>query len=289
MFIRQAIQSGKFIVTTEVAPPRGADFDDMVANAQLCADCVDATNVTDIPHATLRASSLAGCIKLKQAGMRPIMQMVCRDRNRLSLQSELLSAAAMGITDVLCMTGDYPTLGDHPQAKPVFDLDSVQLIQVARGLCEGHDMMGHPLHGAAPDFCLGCVVNPGSEPLELQIMKLHKKIRAGAEFVQTQAVYDPEVLLRFVDAVGDIGVPVIAGIVMLKSARTGQFLDKHVPGVHVPDDLIARLENSSDREETSIEITCELIERFKPMVRGVHIMPIGWHRQCAEVLKRCPI
>lgn len=285
--MREAIDSGKFIITTEVGPPKGHHLEEMVEEAVACRGMVDGVNVTDIQSAVMRASSLVGCLKIQQVGMHPIMQMVCRDRNRLALQSELLSAATMGITDVLCLTGDYTTLGDHPDAKPVFDIDSVQLIQAAKGLMEGHDMAGNELDGEPPTFCLGCVVNPGSEPLEPQIMKLHKKIEAGADFVQTQAVYDPAVLANFMEQAGDLGVPVLAGIVMLKSAGMANYMNKFVAGVNVPKDLISRMKETESKVQTSIEITVELVNGFKDLCQGIHMMPLGWNKHVATVLKEC--
>lgn len=285
--IRDAIQAGEFLLTTEVGPPKGHHLEEMVEEATECRGMVHGVNVTDIQSAVMRTSSLMGCIKLQEADMHPVLQMVCRDRNRLSLQSELLSAAATGITDVLCLTGDYTTLGDHPEAMPVFDLDSVQLIRVAKGLTEGVDMAGEELEGEAPDFCLGCVVNPNSEPLEPQILKLHKKIEAGAEFVQTQAVYDVDVFNDFMDQTGDLGAPVLAGIVMLKSAGMAKFMNRFVAGVNVPDDLVAKMEDAEDNVETSIEITCDLVQGLKERAQGIHMMPLGWNRHVATVFREC--
>lgn len=285
--MREAIDSGKFVITTEVGPPKGHHLEEMVEEAEACRGMVDGVNVTDIQSAVMRASSLVGCLKIQEVGMHPIMQMVCRDRNRLALQSELLSAATMGITDVLCLTGDYTTLGDHPDAKPVFDIDSVQLIQAAKGLMEGHDMAGNELDGEPPTFCLGCVVNPGAEPLEPQIMKLRKKIDAGADFVQTQAVYDPAVLANFMEQAGDLGVPVLAGIVMLKSAGMANYMNKFVAGVSVPKDLISRMKETENKVQTSIEITVELVNGFKDLCQGIHMMPLGWNKHVATVLKQC--
>ncbi len=284
MGMREAIESGKFIVTTEVAPPKGCHLDHMLQEAAYCRGRVAGVNVTDLQSSVMRASSLVGCIKLKEIGMPPVLQMVCRDRNRLSLQSELLSAAAMGITDVLCLTGDYTTLGDDPHAKPVFDLDSVGLLKAARGLMEGYDMAGQELEGEPPQFTLGCVVNPGADPLEPQIMKLHKKVEAGAQFVQTQATYDPQQFADFMRQVGDIGVPVLAGIVMLKSAGMARFMNENVAGVTVPDEMIQRMKKAKDKVATSIEITVELVKGLMPYCQGVHMMPLGWNQHVVTVL-----
>ncbi|MBU1124738.1 MAG: methylenetetrahydrofolate reductase, partial [Candidatus Omnitrophica bacterium] len=190
MNFQEKINTGEFLVTSEVGPPKGIETAHLLEDAELVRHKVDGINVTDLQSSVMRLGSLAVCSLLKQKGFQPIFQVTCRDRNRLALQSDLLSAAALGIENVLALTGDHPTLGDHPEAKPVFDLDSVQLLQVAKGLTQGVDMKGNKLIGALPKFCLGAVVNPGADPLEPQIIKMEKKIEAGALFFQTQAVYD---------------------------------------------------------------------------------------------------
>jgi methylenetetrahydrofolate reductase (NADPH) len=287
MGMREAIASGQFIVTAEVAPPKGIHFEHVLEEAEHVRGRVVGINVTDLQSAVTRASSLGVCIKLREAGHHPILQVVCRDRNRLSLQSELLTAAAFGITDFLALTGDYITLGDDPKAKPVFDLDSVQLIRAARALEQGHDLAGNELEGEPPRFCIGCVVNPGAEPLEPQIMKLYKKVEAGAEFVQTQAVYDPERFQYFMAQVGDLGVPILAGIVILKSAGMARYMNKNVAGVTVPDALIERMQNAKDKQSETIQITIELIQALRPMCQGVHLMPLGWMHVVPPILDGC--
>jgi len=287
MSLREHIDRGEFLITGEVAPPKGTDFHEMLEEAEHLRGRVHGINVTDLQSAVMRASSLAGCIKLKEAGHHPILQVVCRDRNRISLQSELLSAAAFGITDFLALTGDYITLGDDPDAKPVFDLDSVQLITAARTLEQGKDLAGNELQGEPPKFCVGCVVNPGLDPLELQIMKLRKKIAAGAEFVQTQAIYEPERFIRFREEAGDLGVPVMAGIVILKSAGMARFMNQNVAGVHVPDELVERMKNAQDKQQETIAITIELIQALRPYCDGIHLMPLGWTHVIPPILDGC--
>lgn len=287
MSLREHIDRGEFLITGEVAPPKGVDFHEMLEEAEHLRGRVHGINVTDLQSAVMRASSLAGCLKLKEAGHHPILQVVCRDRNRISLQSELLSAAAFGITDFLALTGDYITLGDDPDAKPVFDLDSVQLITAARTLEQGRDLAGNELQGPPPKFCVGCVVNPGLDPLELQIMKLRKKISAGAEFVQTQAIYEPERFIRFREEAGDLGVPVMAGIVILKSAGMARFMNQNVAGVHVPDELIERMKNAQDKQQETIAITIELIQALRPYCDGIHLMPLGWTHVIPPILDGC--
>jgi 5,10-methylenetetrahydrofolate reductase len=242
---------------------------------------------------------MATCHLIKDVGAEPVLQMVTRDRNRLALQSDLLSAWVLGIENVLCLTGDHPTLGDHKSAKSVYDLDSVQLLTVAKGLNEGHDMMGEELEGK-PDFCLGAVVSPGANPLELQIMKLEKKVEAGAEFIQTQAVYDVDLFAEFMGKVKHLDVPILAGIVLLKSAGMARYMNANVAGVTVPDGLIARMAKAGAADKqakaegkkggnavaTSIEIAVELINGLKPLCRGVHLMPLGWGHHVPRILQQ---
>lgn len=287
MKLTDRIKSGDFVVTGEVAPPKGTDVSNMLEEARPLAGLVDAVNVTDNQSAVMRLSSLAAAVKLKEAGFAPVYQLTCRDRNRLALQSDLLGAAALGIENVLLLTGDYVNKGDNPDAKAVYDLDSVQLIQCAQGLTEGRDMVGNKLQGAA-DLCLGAVVSPGTEPAEGQIIKLGKKVAVGASFIQTQAVYDVEEFARFLKAVKDFGieVPILAGIVMLKSAAMARYMNSNVPGVKVPDDIMRELEETPKEKmkETSVRITVRLIKELRGLVSGVHLMPMGWTHLVPEIL-----
>ena len=277
------IRSGKFIVTSEIGPPKGTDVREALDDAELIKARVDAINVTDLQSSVMRVGSLAVCRLLKERGIEPIFQLTCRDRNRLALQSDLLSASVLGIENVLILTGDYPTLGDHPEAKPVFDLGSVQLLEVARTLESGKDMKGNPLKGS-PKFCLGAVVNPGADPLEPEIIKMQQKAEAGAGFFQTQAVYDVGLFRNFVNATRHIKVPVFAGIVLLKSAGMARYMNKNVAGVFVPEEIIREMESAKDRVTASIEMAGRLIRELKPLCRGVHIMPIGWDKKVPQVL-----
>lgn len=298
MSLRPQLQAGKFIVTAEIGPPKGTNIGPALHEAdEYYTGRVDGVNVTDIQAAAMRLGSMVTCHLLKDHGLEPIMQMVTRDRNRLALQSDLLSAWVLGIENVLCLTGDYPTLGDHPGAKPVFDLDSVQLLQVAKGLNEGHDMMGNELDGK-PDFCLGAVVTPGGSLQAMQIMKLEKKVEAGAEFIQTQAVYDTNQFAEFMQKIQHINVPILAGIVLLKSAGMARYMNKNVAGVFVPDGLISRMAEAGAKDKeaknaglkadnqvkTSIEIAAQIICDLKPLCRGIHLMPLGWDKQVPKVL-----
>jgi len=285
MTFKEKLQAGKFLVTSEVGPAKGIQTEKLLEDAELIRDRVDAINVTDLQSSVMRLGSLAVSFLLKQKGFEPIYQLTCRDRNRLALQSDLLSAATLGIENVLILTGDHPALGDHPEAKPVFDLDSVQLLRVAKRMQEGLDMKGNKLEGKAPKFCLGAVVNPGSDPLEPQIMKMEKKVAAGAEFFQTQAVYDIRTFENFLSKIKHIKVPVMAGIVLLKSAGMARYMNKNVAGVFVPDNLIKEMEETKDKTATSIEVASRLIKGLKPMCRGIHIMPIGWDKVVPKVLE----
>jgi methylenetetrahydrofolate reductase (NADPH) len=285
MTFKEKIQAGKFLLTSEVGPDKGIQTKRLLDDAELIRYKVDAINVTDLQSSVMRLGSLAVSYLLKQKGFEPIFQLTCRDRNRLALQSDLLSAGALGIQNVMIATGDHPSLGDHPQAKPVFDLDSVQLLQVARKLEAGQDMQGHKLQGDFPVFCLGAAVNPGADPLEPQIMKMDKKIAAGAEFFQTQAVFDIKTFEKFISKIKHVKVPVMAGIVLLKSATMANYMNKHVAGISVPDSLIKEMEQSFDKVATSVEIASRLIKKIKPMCQGIHIMSIGWEKMVPKVLE----
>ena len=284
MTFQEKIQTGKFLVTSEIGPPKGIETKALLEDAELIRGRVDGINVTDLQSSVMRLGSLAVCSLLKQKGFEPIFQMTCRDRNRLALQSDLLSAAALGIENVLILTGDHTSLGDHPDAKPVFDLDSVQLLQVAKRLQEGLDMKGNKLDGAFPKFYLGAVVNPGADPLEPQIIKMEKKIEAGAEFFQTQAVYDIKTFENFLSKIKHLNTTILGGIVLLKSAGMARYMNKNVAGVSVPDNLIKEMEETKDKQAKSVEIASRLIKELRPMCQGIHIMPIGWDKVVPKVL-----
>jgi methylenetetrahydrofolate reductase (NADPH) len=287
MTFKEKIQSGKFLVTSEIGPPKGTQTLPLLEDAELIRNRVDAINVTDLQSSVMRLGSLAVCSLLKQKGFEPIFQVTCRDRNRLALQSDLLSVAALGIENVLVLTGDHPKLGDHPDAKPVFDLDSVQLLQVAKKLQDGLDMKENKLEGQPPKFCLGAVVNPGADPLEPQLLKMEKKIEAGAEFFQTQAVYDIKSFENFLSKIKHLKTTILAGIVLLKSAGMAKYMNENVAGVNVPQDLIDEMAAASkeDRGKKSVEIAGRLIKELKPLCQGIHIMPIGWDKKVPLVIE----
>ena len=283
--LRQALENGQFVVTGEIGPPKGVDLEKCMQDAEMLRSHVTAINVTDLQSAVMRIGSLAVSSKLVQHGLEPVYQLTCRDRNRLALQSDLLSAWALGIENVLCLTGDHPNLGDHTEAKPVYDFDSVQLLKAASSLNQGYDMGGHELEGV-PELFLGAVVTPGAEPVEPQIIKMRKKIAAGAMFFQTQAVYEPDKFKQFMGQVQSYNVPVIAGIVILKSAAMAKFINSNVAGIDVPLSIIQEMEEvtKEDRKKKAVEIAARIIRQVRPFCQGVHIMPLGWEELIPAVI-----
>ncbi|PKQ16098.1 MAG: 5,10-methylenetetrahydrofolate reductase [Actinobacteria bacterium HGW-Actinobacteria-7] len=283
MSLREALEAGRFAVTSEVGPPKGIDVSAMMASAELLRGRVDALNVTDNQAAVMRLSTIAACVHLKQAGFEPVLQVTGRDRNRLAIQSDLLGAASLGITTVLALTGDHVVVGDHREAKAVFDLESVQILKVIADLNAGHDMTGHDLIGT-PEFYPGAVVTPGSVPLEPQIAKFEKKIAAGARYFQTQAVFDIEAFAHFMSGARESGAKVLAGVVVLRSARMAHFMNKNIPGIAVPDGIIATLERSENPQQTGIEIAARFIDECKEVCDGVHIMAVGAEHLVPQIL-----
>jgi len=285
MKLTEVFRKGHFVFTGEVGPPKGADAAEVLSGAEVMAPFVAAVNVTDNQSAVVRLGSLAVAHLIKQKGIEPVVQVVCRDRNRIALQSDLLSAAALGVENALILTGDHAILGDHPEAKSVFDLDSVQLLAAARALNNGHDLAGHELDDPT-DLCLGAVVNPGSDDPETQLIKMEKKIEAGAEFFQTQAVYDPDLFETFMNRAGKLGVPVLVGIVPLKSAGMARYMTANVAGVRVPDATIKRMADTpkKERKKVSAELAADLVRRMKDMCQGAHIMPLGWDDIVPEIV-----
>jgi len=284
--IAQDFENRKFVVTGEIGPPKGVDLDKCLRAAENLRGKVTAINVTDMQSAVMRVGSMAVCAKLVERGLEPIYQLTCRDRNRLALQSDLLSAWALGIRNVLCLSGDHPSLGDHFDAKPVFDLDSVQLLKVVEMLNGGKDMADHELEGK-PEFFAGAVVNPGSDPLELQLIKMEKKIEAGAKFFQTQAIFEPEKFEKFINRVQKYKVPIIAGIVVLKSAGMARFMNDNVAGISVPESIIEEMAKTKgeNRREKAVEIAARIIKQVKPLCQGVHIMSLGWEELVPKIIE----
>ena len=284
--LKEALESGGFVVTGEIGPPKGVNLEKILEEAEkYLRGKVVAVNVTDIQSAVMRVGSLVVCQKLLEMGIEPVFQMTCRDRNRLALQSDLLSAYVLGIKNVLVLTGDYVTLGDHPQSKPVFDLDSVSLLETMKKLESGKDLADNELDGA-PSFFKGAVVTPASDPLEPQLIKMEKKIGAGAQFFQTQAVYDAKQFEEFIKKVSHLNVPILVGIVLLKSAGMAKFMNENVAGVSVPDELIKEMTvPKEDRRKKSVEVAGRLIREMKDMCQGVHLMPLGWDKEVPLVIE----
>jgi methylenetetrahydrofolate reductase (NADPH) len=286
MSFREALESGKFLVTAEVGPGKGTDVEHLLKDAEMIKERVDAINVTDLQSSVMRLGSMAVCHMLTDIGIDPIFQVTCRDRNRLALQSDLLSAWVLGIRNILALTGDHPTLGDHPTAKPVFDLDSVTLLKVIGTLNAGQDMAGNELKGT-PDFLCGAVVNPGADneaAMDLQIMKMEKKIEAGAKFFQTQGVYDLDAFEKFMKRVAGFGAKVLGGIILLKSVGMARYMNKNVAGVFVPEPLIQELKQAEDKAQSSINIAVRLVKGMKDLCDGVHIMALGWESKIPPIL-----
>jgi 5,10-methylenetetrahydrofolate reductase len=283
MKLTELFKKGTFVITSEVGPVKGCSRvnggppPEFIQEALAIKDYVHGVNVTDNQSAVMRLGSLAASLLLKQFGLEPVYQLTCRDRNRIALQSDLMSACTLGIDNVLCLTGDHIKLGDHVAAKPVFDVDSVTLLRMAKGLNDGHDMVGNSLTRAT-DLALGAVVNPGFEPLDLQLLKMEKKIEQGAEFFQTQAVYDPKVFEAFVRGVEGFKVPVQLGLVIIKSPKMAKFMNEHVSGITVPEALIKEMESvpAAQYKAKAGEITMRLAKEMGPMVQGIHFMPMGW-------------
>ena len=295
--LQESLESGKFTVTGEIGPPKGTNIEPALKEAdEYLKGRVVAVNVTDIQTAVMRLGSLPVCHMLVDHGIEPIFQMVCRDRNRLALQSDLLNAAVLGIENVLSLTGDHTLMGDHRGAMPVYDLDSVGLLQamtkLESGTDMGLDMKGKPnqLDGT-PKFFKGCCVTPCADEVEPQIIKLEKKVAAGAQFVQTQAVYDPKAFESFMKRVEHIKVPILVGIVMLKTAGMAKYMNRSVPGVVVPKPLIDELAaaDKPDRAKVSIGIAGRLVREMKDMCQGAHLMTLGWDKYVPDILAEAQI
>lgn len=284
---KKALQSGKFVVTSEVAPPKGTNLEKMKHHIEILRDKVDAMNVTDHQSSVMRYPSLGGALLVKEMGGEPILQMTCRDRNRLALQADLLFAHSRGINNVLCLTGDSAVLGDHKEAKEVFDLESSQLLAAIRMMEKGKDLGGNALEGAIT-FCAGAIVTPEANPIEPQLIKFEKKVEAGAEFIQTQAVYDLDNFKSFMEYAKQFPVKILAGIILLTSAPMARFMNKNVAGVRVPQELIEEMASAPKGRalEKGIEIAGRMIRRIKDekMCEGVHIMAIGKEEVVPEIM-----
>ena len=288
MRITELFDNGQFVVTAEVGPPKGIHVDHLVEEAKEYLSTITAVNVTDNQSSVMRMGSLPACVALKNAGLTPILQLTCRDRNRIALQSELLGAAMLGIENILCLTGDHTKMGDHPGAKPVFDLDSVSLLHAACQLEKGVDLGGTALVGEPPKFAKGAVVSPCSDSVDAQLAKMERKVMAGAEYFQTQAVFDSEKFIQFMEKAKQFGKPVQLGVIIPKSAGMAKFMNNNVAGVHVPQEMIDALAADKERAKagiTGVEIAAKIIKECKPYCQGVHIMALGWEAKVPDLLK----
>jgi len=285
---REVLKSDKFVITSEIGPPKGTNIEKMLHHIDLLKDKVDALNVTDHQSSVMRFPSIGGCLAIKEQGGEPILQVTCRDRNRLALQAELLFAYTRGIRNVLCLTGDSVVVGDHKAAKGVFDLDSTQLLMTIRQMESGKDLGGNELDGAV-EFCAGAIVTPEANPIEPQLIKFEKKIEAGAEFFQTQAIYDLDKFAKFMEYARQFPVKILAGIILLVSARMAKYMNENVPGVFVPQNLIDELAAAPKGEAINkgIEIAGRMIATLEKesICHGVHVMAIGREEVVPDILK----
>jgi 5,10-methylenetetrahydrofolate reductase len=284
----EALRSDKFVVTTEMVPPKGTNLAPLLEKAGALKGLVDGFNLTDSASSRMTMAPLAAAHPLLDRELEPILQFTCRDRNRIALQGDLLSAHALGVSNVLCMSGDDPAAGDHPEAKAVFDLNAITLIQAISSLNSGADMSGHRLRGA-PSLFAGAVANPGASDLDQELRRMEEKVKAGAGFFQTQAVYDPRAFEKFMEEARRFGAPVLAGHIMLRSAGMARRLNATLPGFHVPEEIIRELEWAEDRAAKSVEIAARVIEQIRPLCQGVHIMAVGWESRVPEVLRAAGI
>ena len=282
--LRDALTSNRFVITAEICPPKGTDTTAFIKNAQLLKNRIAAANVTDNQRAVMRLSSLACSVLLLKEGIDPVFQMTCRDRNRIALQSDILGAWTLGISNILALSGDHVSFGDHREAKPVFDLDSVQLVQTISKLNNARNMNDTSLNSGT-DFLIGAVVAPEANPLEPEMIKFEKKVLAGARFLQTQAFYDMENFKRFYEYAKRFDVKILAGILLLKSAKMAHFLNKNVPGVTVPTNIIEELESAPDQLEKGIEIAARQIRELKTFCDGAHIMAIGQEENVPKIIE----
>jgi 5,10-methylenetetrahydrofolate reductase len=284
---RDKLKRGEFVYTTEIGPPKGVSMSGIFDELELVRGRVDAINVTDQQSAVMRLGSVAASRLLIEKGYEPICQVTCRDRNRIALQSDVLSAYALGIQNILIMTGDHPLLGDHPDAKPVYDLDSVELLHVIRELHKGSDLAGKKL-SSSPSFCVGAVVNPGAEPLEPEIIKMEKKVAGGAVFFQTQAIFDVRKLENFVYNIRHVmpKIKLLGGIVPLSSVKMARYMNANIPGVSIPEETIVRLEKGANITSESVAIAADLVAGIREICDGIHFMPIRANHLVAMILDR---
>ncbi len=274
----------QFVVTSELTPPKGTNLDGLLSTASALRECVDAINVTDSHSARMSMSPLAAAHLLIDEGIEPILQLVTRDRNRIALQSDMLGAFALGIRNLVCMGGDSPAVGDHPDAKPVFDLATTELIGAARCLNKGMDLGGCELK-TPTNFCIGAVVNPGASDLAMEISRMEEKVAAGASFFQTQAVYDITAFEDFLAGVRHLNVAIIAGVMPIKSVKMALYANEKIPGITIPEDLIRQIDQADDVAATSIRLAAETVAALRGVCAGVHLMTLGAEQRIPYILE----
>jgi len=290
--LEKVLSSGHFAVTAEIGPPKSCDPDVIEKKADIMRGIVDAVNVTDNQTAIVRTSSIAGGVIAIRRGLEPVVQMTCRDRNRIAIQSDLLGAAALGIKNILCLTGDHQSFGNHPQARGVFDLDSIQLIDMLRRMRDEKKFMCGEEMTVEPRFFIGAAENPFADPFEFRVMRLAKKVMAGADFIQTQLIYNVEKFARWMEMVRDMDlhkkVYVMAGVGPIKSAGAARYMKNKVPGMDVPDEIVERLQAASDPKEEGIKICLDIINKVRSIegVSGIHIMAIEWETSVPDIVER---
>ena len=290
--LEKILESGGFAVTAEAGPPKGTSAAVVQRKGELLRHCCDAINITDNQTAIVRMSSLAGCTLLKQLGIEPVMQIVCRDRNRIAIQSDVLGAVALGIGNILCLSGDHQRFGNHPTAKNVFDIDSMQLIQTLKKMRDEKTFLSsETISGEVPIY-IGAVANPFADPFEFRVARLAKKVKAGADFIQTQAVYDVAKFARWMELIRGRGldrqVHILAGVIPIRSVGMARYMRDYVSGVSVPDEIITRLEDAQNAKEEGLRLILEIIEQLKeiPGIHGIHIMAVGWEDIVPEIVER---
>ncbi len=291
MSLREKIARGEFVVCAEMGPPQSCDADVIRKKAAYFKGVVDAVNITDNQTAIVRLSSIAAGKVLLEEGIEPIIQMTCRDRNRIAMQSDLLGAAALGIENVLCLTGDHQRFGDHPEARGVFDLDSIQFIATLAQMNAGTLLSGGTLK-KAPHFFIGAAANPCAEPVEMRLIRLEKKVRAGAAFIQTQPVFDLERFSTWMEMVRERGLhektAILAGILPVKSAKALEYMKAEVPGMRICSDFLTRMHNAAAPQEEGVRMAVEIIGALREMkgVAGIHIMPVMWESITPEIVRQ---
>ncbi|HEC34475.1 MAG TPA: methylenetetrahydrofolate reductase [Chloroflexi bacterium] len=290
--LEKVLAEGYFAVTGELGPPKGTSADFVRRKAEILRNYVDAVNVTDNQTAVVRMSSVAACAIIKQMGLDPVMQMTCRDRNRIAIQADILGAVALGIGNLLCLSGDHQKFGNHPESKNVHDIDSMQLIQIVRHMRDDARFLSGDKVSGGVEMFIGAAANPFADPFDFRPIRLEKKVRAGADFIQTQGVFDVDRFIRYMELVRERGlherVHILAGVIPMKSAGMARYMRDYVAGLSVPDELVERMENAEDAKEEGVRITLEIIEQLREIegVHGIHLMAVAWEDIVPVIVER---